>query len=368
MIRTFLIPLLAIAGVVMAVYTVVQSAKPPTAQPPVIEPPRAPYDAFVAGSGLIEANTQNIAVGSPVGATVERVVVTVGDPIKEGEPLFTLDTRELGADLGVRQATLAVAQQQLAKLRLGTRPEQIPPARARLDEATMNVEDLTSQLNFWDTLSQKDPRAVSQDELTKRRSAVKTAQTRIEQAKADLALLEAGTWAPDIAVAESQVAQALAQVRATQVEIDRRTVRAPVTGRVLQVNVRVGEFAPAGTLAQQPLMLVGGVNPLHVRVDVDEHDAWRVQKGSPAVAYIRGNKAISMSLSFVRFEPFVVPKRSLTGESTERVDTRVLQVVYAFDPKDLPVYVGQQVDVYIKAPPIAGAQSRSEPAGADGPG
>jgi hypothetical protein len=57
-------------------------------------------------------------------------------------------------------------------------------------------------------------------------------------------------------------------------------------------------------------------------------------------------------LSFVRVEPFVVPKKSLTGDTTERVDTRVLQVIYACDPTDRPpLFVGQQVEVYIEAAP-----------------
>lgn len=55
-------------------------------------------------------------------------------------------------------------------------------------------------------------------------------------------------------------------------------------------------------------------------------------------------------LRFVRFESYVIPETSLTGDSTERVDTRVLQVIYSFDRDDLPIYVGQQMDVYIEAP------------------
>jgi hypothetical protein len=50
MIRTFLVPLLAIVGVIFAVYTVVKGSMPPAATPPVIEPPQAPYQSFVAGS------------------------------------------------------------------------------------------------------------------------------------------------------------------------------------------------------------------------------------------------------------------------------------------------------------------------------
>jgi hypothetical protein len=100
---------------------------------------------------------------------------------------------------------------------------------------------------------------------------------------------------------------------------------------------------------EQPLILVGSVTPLHVRVDVDENDAWRVRPGARAISYLRGNKDISTPLKFVRFEPYVVPKKSLTGESTERVDTRVLQVIFSFDQGRLPIFVGQQMDVFIDA-------------------
>ena len=57
--------------------------------------------------------------------------------------------------------------------------------------------------------------------------------------------------------------------------------------------------------------------------------------------------AISGRLSFVRVDPTWSPSRSLTGDSTERVDTRVLQVLFSFDPAVLPAYVGQQMDVLI---------------------
>jgi HlyD family secretion protein len=74
-----------------------------------------------------------------------------------------------------------------------------------------------------------------------------------------------------------------------------------------------------------------------------------VRKEATAVGYLRGNKAISVPLKFVRFEPYVIPKVSLTGESTERVDTRVLQAIYSFERGNLPIYVGQQMNVYIDA-------------------
>ena len=117
---------------------------------------------------------------------------------------------------------------------------------------------------------------------------------------------------------------------------------------MLQVKVHLGEFAPTGALPT-PLILLGSVDKLHVRVDVEEHEAWRVLPEARAAASVRGNSELKTSLTFVRFEPFVVPKKSLTGDSTERVDTRVLQVIYRIDDQNGPLFVGQQMDVFIDA-------------------
>lgn len=77
-----------------------------------------------------------------------------------------------------------------------------------------------------------------------------------------------------------------------------------------------------------------------------------------AYAFVRGNSGLKAELEFVRFEPYVLPKKSLTGDSTERVDTRVLQAIYRLERGKLPVYVGQQMDVFIEA----GATPASTPA------
>ena len=86
-----------------------------------------------------------------------------------------------------------------------------------------------------------------------------------------------------------------------------------------------------------------------------KHEAWRVPPEAKAAAAVRGNANLRTPLTFVRYEPFVVPKKSLTGDSTERVDTRVLQVIYRTDDENVPVFVGQQMDVFIDA----GSERRS---------
>src|SRR5262249_22487285 len=120
-------------------------------------------------------------------------------------------------------------------------------------------------------------------------------------------------------------------------------------GRILQANIRLGEYAQSGPLPK-PLMVFGSVSVLNVRTDVDEHEAWRGPADAAAHATGRGSRGTPIPPRFVRFEPYVVPKKSLTGDSTERVDTRVLQVIYQVDGDKVPLYVGQQLDVFIEGP------------------
>lgn len=362
MIRKYLLPLLSIAGVVFAIHSVVTSQQPAPVAQPVIEPAQAPFRAYVAGAGLIEASTQNVAVGTPVAGIVTEVFRKVGERVKAGDPLFQLDDRDLRAEWSVRHAALQTAQETLSRLTRLPRVEDIPPAEARVKEAEATLADAKAQLAMAESVT--DRRAISQEELSRRRFTTQGMEARLAEARAQLALLKAGAWKPDMDVARAQVAAAQAQVRAMETSLERLTVRAPMDGEILQVNVRRGEFAPTGVLAT-PLMLLGNLERLHVRVDIDENDAWRVRAQAPGVAFIRGNRDLQTPLRFERIEPYIIPKRSLTGESTERVDTRVLQILYSFERGQLPAYVGQQMDVFIEALPLetTAAMPRATPPG-----
>lgn len=345
-VRKYVIPVLAVAGIVMAVHTVRSENQTKPAAQPVAPPSRSPYSASVAGSGIIEASTQNIAIGTHVSGVVTKVFVEAGDRVKAGDPLFLIDDRTVRAELDVRKTNLAVAKQTLSRLEQMPRAEELPPLEAKVAEATSALADAQNILKMWESV--KDQRAIVAEEFSRRRYAVQTAEARLREAEAALAEKKAGAWKPEIEVSRAQVEASEALVRATETEVERHTVRAPVNGEVLQRNVRAGEFASAGPM-DTPLILLGDTQTLHVRVDVDENDAWRVKAGAKARVSLRGNSAIATDVTFVRIEPYVVPKRSLTGESSERVDTRVLQVLYAFPRANLNAYVGQLVDVHIES-------------------
>ena len=352
MIRQYLMPALAVCGVVFAGFTVLRSHRPVPIAEPIAQPAASAFAALLAGAGIIEPSSEIIAIGAPMGALVTAVPVAPGAQVKAGDVLFQLDDRTQRAQLVVQQAAVAAAKAQLARLVASPRAEDLPIAEAQLAEMRVALVDAKRQQVLVEGLV--DKRAVSTDDVERRRAATQVAEARVRQGEAELAKLKAGAWAPDLAVAQAQLAQAEAVMRATEVDIARLAVTAPVAATVLQVKIRPGEFAAAGGLAQ-PHVQLGATGTLHVRVDIDENDAWRFKPGAAGECFVRGNLHLHAKLRFVRVEPYVVPKRSLTGDAVERVDTRVLQVLYAFDPKELTAYVGQQVDVYIETatlPPV----------------
>lgn len=287
-------PYAAIIGIVATTALVVDlRGQSPITAPPVT-PPVNPYQTGVAASGIVEAMSENVAIGVPDAGLVTKVHVAVWDRVGEGQPLFTLDTREIEARRVVDEANVTVAEATLRRLQ-----DQLARLKA--------VGDL---------------RAVSVDEVRTREH--------------------------DVIVAEAQLAAARAQVAQDLVCLERRIVRAPRASTILQVNIRAGEHAAAAP--KNPAIILGDIDRLQVRADIDEQNASRLQPGQTATAYLKGDTNAPFALRFLRVEPYVIPKVSLTGGSTERVDTRVLQVIYAFEPlKNRQVYIGQQVDLYVRS-------------------
>jgi len=293
-IKRFILPIVAMAALTFGVISVVRSQPRLKETSPPSPPPASSYGQTVAAVGLVETSTENIAVGTEIAGVVTNIYVGVGSRVKAGDPFFSIDSRATRAELATRQAAVHVAEAALAEAQY-----QLELGHRLADEKVLSVEENKNR----GYAAQK---------------------------------------------AEAQLAQARAQLNSTQTDLERLTVRAPVDGQVLQVKVHLGEFAPTGALPT-PLILLGNVDKLHIRVDIDEHEAWRVRPEAKATAAVRGNTDLKTPLTFVRFEPFVVPKKSLTGDSTERVDTRVLQVIYRIEDSNLPLFVGQQMDVFIDA-------------------
>jgi HlyD family secretion protein len=353
MLAKYFLPLVALGLLIFAVSFLFHSQQPIPQLPPPIEPARNPYPNTVAGAGMVEPETENIAVGSPVPGVVVEVHAKVGQRVKAGDPLFRLDDRKLKAELEIRKAMLADSQSQLDKLKAMPRPEELPQSEAHVRETQADDENMQQQLARAQKLAGTG--AMSDEEIFDRKQLALQARERYNRAVADFNLLKAGAWAPDVKVAEAAVDHARAQIVQTQTDLNELVIRALVDGEVLQVNVRPGEFV--GAPANQALVVLGSTTQLNVRVDIDEYDIPRFRQDAAARATLKGHADGFFPLKFVRVEPYVVPKKSLTGDNTERVDTRVLQVIYAIDTQGRRLFVGQQLDVFIDAGTPASADT-----------
>lgn len=320
------LPTLATIGIAAAGAMVFAGQPDRARTDPVELPPTAPAAqaeaGTVSGSGVVEPSSELIEVGAQAGGLVTRVAVRAGDRVSRGQLLFTVDNRDAQASVAEARAAVALA-------------------RARVASAGVDVDAAQRQLDLYTAV--EDPRAVAQQQVIDRRSQRDQAAARL-------------------AVARAEVASAEARLGSAQTGAGLLEVRSPRAAQVLQVRTRAGQYAPEGSGGGEPLMILGETRPLHVRIDIDESEIDRAALGDAAVISPRGNARTRVRATYVRTEPLIVPKRSLTNASTERVDVRVLQLVYALPIDASGYFVGQQVDAYIPAKKTVAAQKTAAPA------
>jgi len=262
------------------------------AQPPVFKPVSSPYDSAIYANGIIESDQSsgaNINIYPEVSGPITQVLVHEGQTVSAGTLLFTIDDSVPGANVELAEANLKAARDQYDKRR-----------------AAYDI----------------DPKSISKDVLD---------------------------------TAEDAVIQAAATLKAVNALLQKYSVKAPLDGVVLALNATAGSYVSsqgaydAYTGGFDPLVVMGAPQDyLAVRCYVDEilvsrlPSHWHIR----AQMSLRGTD-IKVPLEFVRVQPYVSPKIELSNQRQEKVDLRVLPVIFRFEKKDAPVYPGQLVDVYI---------------------
>ena len=312
-----ILPVIAVIGLAIAAFLIWRGLPDRQLEEPEETPARATGALTnaprVAGAGVVEPSSEVIDLGTALSGLVTAVLVRPGDYVSKDQPLFRVDDRDVRARLleakaGIREAGAAISE-----------------ARAAEGAASR-------QLALYRGIG--DPAAVSRSEVIRAEGDASVARGRRQ-------------------LAEARLAAARAASNRAGVELGRLIVAAPISGEILRVDVRPGEFVQAGQQGSSstPYIQMGETRPLHVRIDIDEDEATRVALGSQAVVSPRGAADRQVRARFVRAEPQVVPKRSLTNSAAERVDVRVLQLIYELPSTDGLFRVGQQVDAFIAARP-----------------
>ncbi|MDR3387571.1 MAG: biotin/lipoyl-binding protein [Rudaea sp.] len=337
-------------------YLLARQGKP---EAPVFPPSANPYAQGIYANGIIESDQTsgaNIDVYPEVAGPVIQVLVTEGQVVAKGAPLLTIDDSVPRATAEQQSLQAEAARATLDELKAQPRKESLDVARAQLALAQANLKTAQDQYSKQKHLADINPTLVSKDVLDNAADAVKVNEANVALASRQYDLAKAGAWSFDVDSQDKQYRALAKAAQSSSATLAKYTLHAPSDGVVLALNTAVGSYVSSQgaydtyTQGFGPIIVLGAPqSSLSVRCYIDEILINRL----PSPQKMRAEMAVRGSseripLEFVRVQPYVSPKIELTDQREERVDQRVLPVVFRFTvTTKVKVYPGQLVDVYI---------------------
>jgi HlyD family secretion protein len=329
------------------------------ALPPAFNPPTNPYSNGIYAEGIVESvqtSGENINMYPEVAGTVKQILVAEGQEVRQGAPLLLIDDSIQKATTEQQKSAAQAAHAMLEELKAEPRRENLDITEAQVVSAQAALKTADDELNKQKAAYEIDPRSISKDALDNAINAQTVAQANLEVARRQRDLTKAGAWIFDIRNQESQYIALEKSYRASSALLSKYTLRAPTDGVVLSIGTMLGNYvSPQGayesyTQGMNPVLVLGTPQTnLQVRCYVDEILVPRLPSASKMKAQmsIRGSN-LKIVLDYVRVQPLVSPKIELSDQRQERVDVRVLPIIFKVEkPKDVNLYPGELVDVYI---------------------
>jgi HlyD family secretion protein len=350
---------LVFVGIAVALFSAYVYAVPSKPLPPVFNPAPNPYEAGIYANGIVESaqpHGENVNIYPEVPGVITRVLVAEGDSVKQGTPLLVIDDSVQRATVEQQRSQADAALALLEELRAQPRRESLEVAAAQVEAASAALKSAQDQMDKQQRSFELAPESVSRDTLDNAINAFKVAKANVAVVTKQYELTRAGAWVYDIKNQERQHQALVKAAAASSALLDKYTIKAPADGVVLSVASSVGSYvSPQGaydtyTQGLQPVMVMGaeGVR-LHVRCYIDEILIPRLPSPEKmrAQMFIRGTDT-KIPLTFVRVQPYVSPKIQLSNQRLEKVDLRVLPVIFQFEPPPgVRLYPGELVDVYV---------------------
>lgn len=349
------------AGLLLALGSALLFSRQPKAQPPLFKPAANPYARGIYSNGMVEssqAQGENINIYPEVTGPITRILVTEGQSVHQGDPLLAIDDSVQRAIAEQQKAEAEAAAAMLRELEAEPRRETLAIAIAQVENARATLKNARDQFEKQQHSFDMDPKSISEDALDNARNAERIAATNLEVVQKQYALTKAGAWTYDVQNEERTYTALWKSYLASDALLAKYTIRAPSDGVVLAVHSSVGSYVSTQgaydsyTEGFEPLVIMGlPQTHLQVRAYVDEILVHELPPPEhiQAEMFIRGTTQ-HLPLTFVRIQPYISPKIELSDGRQERVDLRVLPVIFRFEkPRGLNVYPGQLVDVYVSA-------------------
>jgi HlyD family secretion protein len=346
-------------GLLLALVSAIIFSRQPSAQPPLFNPAANPFGKGIYCDGVIEsdqAQGENINIYPEVAGPVTQIAVAEGQAVHKGDILATVDDSVQRAVAEQQQAQAQGALAALNELKAQPRPEALAVAAAQVQNGAATLKNAADQLAKLQHAYDMDPQSISQDAFDNARNAERIAATNFQVVERQYALIKAGAWTFDIQSEERTYAALSKSYQSAEALLGKYTIRAPSDGIVLAIHSGVGSYvSPQGsydsyTQGFGPLLVMGMPQAhLQVRAYIDEILIHELPEPGAirGEMYIRGTNQ-HVPLTFVRIQPLISPKIELSDQRQERVDLRVLPVIFRLEkPKDLVLYPGQLVNVYV---------------------
>jgi len=246
---------------------------------------------------------------------IAEILVEEGEEVHKGQLLAHLHDDILKAQLAEAQAGMEAQKQILAKLKAGTRKEEINKARAEWNAAKAQSKVALSSYKRLASLLRK--RVTTQEEVDKAKALSDSSQAQAEAVRHALVLLQSGTRKEDIAAAYAVLQSREAAVNLVKQKLDDAKLYAPADGIIRNRILEVGSMA----FPQTPVMTLAFVNPIWVRAYLPEPALGKVAIGSKAMIYTDSypDKAYEGWVGYISPTSEFTPKNIQTSELRTRL-------------------------------------------------
>jgi HlyD family secretion protein len=352
---------LSALGIVAGISSAILYAQEKPPLPPVFNPAANPFTKGIYANGIVESHQsqgENIIIYPEISGPITQILVAEGDTVQKGAALVTIDDSVQRATVEQEQSQAQAALAMLKELKAEPRDETLAVSVAQVENAKAGLRNAQDVLDKEERSYRLDAQSVAKNDLDNARNAVKVAATNLQVVQRQYELTKAGAWVYDIENQEKQYAALTKAFAAGDALLSKYTIRSPVDGVVLSVLAAPGSYvSPQGaydsyTQSYGPLVVMGTSQQyLEVRAYIDEILVSRLPPVDKMEArmFVQGAD-VMVPLTYERTQPYVSPKIELSDQKQERVDVRVLPLIFRFEkPKDVNLYPGELVDVYIGA-------------------
>jgi multidrug resistance efflux pump len=298
-----------------------------------------PASTATAAEGRVEGGGNVFSIGTSATGTVAELMVAPGAHVRKGQPLARIECGQIEHELEARKSDLAAAEAAYSRSLHGSRPEEITIGIANVNLAEARLEEADKVLRRTQLL--REGFTVTRVQIDQAQRDARMAAALLDEVRAKLALLKAGSREEDITESGSRRDAAKGRVEEAAARLGYCSVDAPIGGIVLSTNVSPGQLV--SSMAPATLLTIVDDSRRRVRAFVDVRETSNLCLGQ--------HGQISAAGIPIRAEGSVESVGVELSENAGNATRQLRQVVLSI-PEDQPqMPIGLRVSVQLSPCP-----------------